>query len=158
MTHIDHTHDATAKSWVASAQGHPDFPIQNLPLGIFTPPGANNQRGGIAVGDEILDLGGVALHLTGQARAAAELAAQPTLNALLGAGPVATGALRQGVFALLTDPAKETAVRPLLYSAEQCTLHLPVKINDYTDFYTGIHHAENIGKQFRPDNPFLPTF
>ena len=77
---------------------------------------------------------------------------------LFAKGNAAAGALRNGVFALLTDGSKEDMVRPALIPAEQVTLHLPFAIGDYTDFYTGIHHAENVGKQFRPDNPLLPNY
>src|SRR3546814_20087074 len=62
-------------------------------------------------------------------------------------------ALRRALFALLTDSAKEDTVRPALYQAADCTLHLPAQIGDYTDFYSGIRHAENVGRLFRPDDP-----
>ncbi|MCB2015315.1 MAG: fumarylacetoacetase [Sphingobium sp.] len=157
MPNIDFTHDPAAKSWVASADGHKDFPIQNLPLGIFSPPDGE-PRGGVAIGDEILDIAAVANLLEGDARKAALLAGQPMLNDLLDEGNAMLRALRHGLFSLLTDPAKEAEVRPALHTAAQCTMHLPVKINDYTDFYTGIHHATNVGKLFRPDNPLLPNY
>ena len=85
---IDETHSPTRKSWVASANGHPEFPIQNLPLGVFTPAGAS-ARGGIAIGDEIFDLAS-ALELglfDGRARAAAEAAAQPRSTNCSRSGP-----------------------------------------------------------------------
>ena len=157
MPYSDFTHDPAAQSWVASANGHKDFPVQNLPLGMFSPPDGR-PRGGIAIGEEILDIAAVADMLEGDARMAAQLADRPTLNDLLDAGNEVLRALRQGVFTLLTDKAKEQAVRTALHDAMDCTLHLPVKINDYTDFYTGIHHAMNVGKQFRPDNPLLPNY
>jgi fumarylacetoacetase len=157
MPYSDFTHDPTAQSWVASANGHPDFPVQNLPLGVFAPPGGE-PRGGVAIGDEILDIAAIADLLERDARMAARLAGQATLNDLLDAGNPALRALRHGLFALLTDAAKEAAVRAALYDATQCTLHLPVRINDYTDFYAGVHHAVNVGKLFRPDNPLLPNY
>lgn len=157
MPQTDFTHDPAAQSWVKSAQGHMDFPVQNLPLGVFSPrDGA--PRGGVAIGDEILDIAAVAPLLDGAAQSAALQAGQGTLNDLLDAGNDALRALRHGLFGLLTDPASEAAVRPALYPAADCTMHLPVNVRDYTDFYTGIHHAENIGKLFRPDNPLLPNY
>ncbi|EQB02450.1 fumarylacetoacetase [Sphingobium baderi] len=153
----DFTHDPAARSWAESANGHPDFPVQNLPLGIFAPP-SGKPRGGVAIGTEILDIGAIAALLPEDARDAALLANDSTLNALLGAGNDTLRALRHGLFRLLTDPAWEKAVRPALYPAGQCRLHLPVQIGDYTDFYTGIHHAVNVGRLFRPDNPLLPNY
>ncbi|GGC38865.1 fumarylacetoacetase [Siccirubricoccus deserti] len=155
---MDRTHDPKLTSFVASANGHDDFPIQNLPFGIFSPPGGK-PRGGVAIGDSILDLGAVAPLLAGEARRAAEAAAGDALNPLfaLGAGP--RRALRAALSALLAaDSAKDAEVRPHLHDAAGCTLHLPARIGDYTDFFAGIHHAANAGKQFRPDNPLLPNY
>jgi fumarylacetoacetase len=154
---VDFTHDAQARSWVASAHGHADFPLQNLPLGVFEPRGAP-ARGGVAIGDQVLDLAAIAPLLQGPARAAAQLAGQPTLNDLLGSGRSALRALRQGVFALLADPRHQAAVTTALHAATDVTLKLPVSVGDYTDFYTGIRHAENVGRLFRPDNPLLPNY
>ena len=154
----DATHDPKRRSWVASANGHADFPIQNLPLGVFAPPGGR-PRGGAAIGDMILDLGAVAPLLQGEARQAAEAAAGDALNPLfvLGAGP--RRALRAALSDLLAEgSAQQAAVQPQLYRATDCTLHLPARIGDYTDFFAGIHHATNTGRQFRPDNPLLPNY
>jgi fumarylacetoacetase len=112
----------------------------------------------VAIGDAILDIAAIAELLEGEGRKAALLAGQTTLNDLLDAGNGALRALRHALFGLLTDPAKEAAARPLLHKAADCALHLPVKINDYTDFYTGINHAVNVGRLFRPDNPLLPNY
>jgi fumarylacetoacetase len=157
MTHIDFTHDAQAQCWVVSANGHADFPIQNLPLGIFSPRGGG-PRGGVAIGDAVLDIAKVAALLDETVRPFALLAGQDSLNALLGAGNGALRALRQALFQLLADDADRMAVEPALHDRKNCTLHLPARIGDYTDFYTGIHHAENVGKLFRPDNPLLPNY
>lgn len=158
MKALDRTHDPRATSWVESADGHADFPIQNLPLGIVTLPGADAPRGGVAIGDMVLDIAGVAGLLDGKAAEAARLADAPNLNALFADGNGAADALRLALFDLLSDPAHADAVRPHLHAGADCMLHLPFTIGDYTDFYTGIHHAENIGKQFRPDNPLLPNY
>ena len=156
MVSTDFTHDPAARSWVESANGHRDFPVQNLPLGIFSSDG-QPARGGIAIGDEILDLAAVADLLEGEAGEAARLAGQATLNNLLGRGNAALRALRHGVFRLLTGPER-AALRAALFPATRCTLHLPVRIGGYTDFYAGIHHAVNVGSLFRPENPLLPNY
>lgn len=157
MSQIDFTHDARAHSWVVSANGHADFPIQNLPFGIFSPPGGG-PRGGVAIGEAILDVAKVAAFMDESVRPFALLAGQESLNALLGAGNDALRALRQAVFRLLADETNHMTVEPALHDRMSCTLHLPARIGDYTDFYTGIRHAENVGKLFRPDNPLLPNY
>ncbi len=157
MTKTDETHDPKATSWVDGADEHPDFPVQNLPLGIFSPP-EGGKRGGVAIGDYVLDLAGVALMLEGDALEAARLTADETLNALFADGNAAADALRQGVFKLLTDPARKDLAMAALIPADKCELHMPFMVGDYTDFYTGIHHAMNVGRQFRPDNPLLPNY
>ncbi len=146
----DDTHDPSRQSWVASANGHPDFPIQNLPLGLFTPPGGGAPRAGIAIGDAILELRG--LELEGDAP-------DGTLNALLGQGEAARRARRTRLCAALTQGSAEQArLAPLLHRAAECTLHVPARIGDYTDFYVGIHHATAVGRLFRPENPLLPNY
>jgi len=157
MPDLDHTHDPALRSWVASAHGHPDFPIQNLPFGVLSSL-AGGPRGGIAIGDMILDLR--ALHdaalLHAEAQEACRLCAEPTLNAFLALGAGPRRAQREAVSRLLTEGAKE---RPdLLHRATDCTLYVPAQVGDYTDFYVGIHHATNVGKLFRPDNPVLPNY
>ena len=161
MSHsTDETHDPRRRSWVASAQGHSEFPIQNLPLGVFSPRG-EIARGGVAIGDSILDLGvaaGAGL-LSGEAATAARAGSGTTLNALmaLGAGPRA--ALRKQLSALLAedgpDAKKAQAVTGLLHQAADCTVHLPAAVGDYTDFFAGIHHAVNGGRRNRPGAPPL---
>ncbi|SDC66870.1 fumarylacetoacetase [Belnapia rosea] len=155
---MDATHDPRLTSFVASANGHPDFPIQNLPLGVFSTAGGR-PRGGVAIGDMILDVAPVATLLPAAARAAAEAMATDHLNALFALGATARRALRAGISALLaTDSARAEQLRPHLHPASACTLHLPARIGDYTDFYAGIHHAANAGTLFRPDNPLLPNY
>ncbi|HEX4260392.1 MAG TPA: fumarylacetoacetase [Acetobacteraceae bacterium] len=151
----DPTLDPALRSWVSSAQGHRDFPIQNLPLGVFSPAGGG-PRGGVAIGDAILDLGAAAEVLSGEAAAAALAATGASLNALLAMGAGPRLALRAGVSALLAAGA--AARSELLHTAADCALHLPAVVGDYTDFFAGIHHATNTGRQFRPDNPLLPNY
>lgn len=161
MSELDRTHDPNRRSWVTSADDHPDFPIQNLPLGIFTTPEGGAPRAGVAIGEMILDL--AATHAAGlfigEAGRAAEAAGTGALNSLfaLGAGP--RRALRERLSDLLADGGAEAKrMENMLHRASDCILHPPARIGDYTDFYVGIHHATNVGKVFRPDNPLLPNY
>ncbi|BCW87620.1 hypothetical protein sos41_07500 [Alphaproteobacteria bacterium SO-S41] len=159
MPVIDETHDPDLASWVASANRHRDFPIQNLPFGVFSVGGA--PRGGVAIGDQILDLAAAAqsVLLEGDAKDAARAGAGPELNALLALPAARRRALRRRLSSLLAQGAPEQAeVERWLHPASACALHLPARIGDYTDFYAGIHHALNVGKQFRPDSPLLPNY
>ncbi len=151
---IDTTHDPSRRSWVGSANGHSEFPIQNLPLGVFSPKDGD-ARIGVAIGDDILDLR--ALAKAGLLDAAiAPACALPALNALLSETAAARAALRQTLSALLDERAKPHP--EWLHTMADCVLHLPAQIGDYTDFFAGIHHANNTGRQFRPDNPLLPNY
>ena len=88
MARLDETHDPKRQSWITSANGHTDFPIQNLPVGIFSPPGSVEKRGGIAIGDMIFDLAAAAEAglFAGAARDAAEAASSGSLNELFAWG------------------------------------------------------------------------
>lgn len=151
---------AIARSWVEHANGHSDFPLQNLPLGIFSRAGGE-RRSGVAIGDAILDLDAVlaAGLFDGEARAAVEATRGGALNAFFALGRGARVALRQRLLELLgEDSPHQAALQAALYPASECELHLPARIGDYTDFYVGIEHAKNVGKLFRPDNPLLPNY
>lgn len=152
----DETHDPNRTSWVDSANGHPDFPVQNLPFGVFTPTGGA-PRIGVAIGDDILDLSACATHGLLPADAALH-ARQTTLNDLMALPPGQRRQLRRRISELLIDTRHRPHVADALHKADACTLHLPARIGDYTDFYVGIHHATNIGRLFRPDNPLLPNY
>lgn len=153
---IDFTHDPERKSWLRDANGHADFPIQNLPLGVFAPDGSDDPRLGTAIGDHILDLRG--LFEAGLIHGDAAVLSARTLNALFARPAAERRALRQRLSILLSEAAHQAAVSPHLYPAQTCTLYLPAEIGDYTDFYVGIHHATAVGKLFRPDNPLLPNY
>ncbi len=158
---LDETHDPARRSWVASANGHADFPIQNLPLGVFSTENGPTARGGVAIGDQVLDLAAArrADVFTGDAEEAATLAAEAPLNAFLAAGAGLRRALRAQLSSLLTEGASaRVALEPCLVDRAACTMHVPATIGDYTDFYAGIHHAVNVGRQFRPDQPLLPNY
>jgi len=147
MSGLDETHDPARKSWIASAEGHRDFPIQNLPLGIFSPPDGE-PRGGVAIGDAIFDLraaAGAAM-FSGAAQLAAAAASGPTLNPLMALGKGPRVALRKRLSELLrADGAERKTVEglsaKLLHHGADCAIHLPVAIANYTDFFAGIHHA-----------------
>jgi fumarylacetoacetase len=154
---IDETHDAQATSWVEGADRHPDFPVQNLPLGLFSD-GDSGPRAGVAIGDMVFDLAG---WLSSQESEADRLLADlchDRLNDLLAAGPEARRALRKRLFALFTDEARRAEAEPFLVPTAQAQMHLPCEVGDYTDFYAGIHHAMKVGSLFRPDNPLLPNY
>ncbi len=157
---IDRTHDARLRSWVPSANAHADFPLQNLPFGIFRRAG-QEPRGGIAIGDAVVDLAllsGSGL-LSGLALEAAQAASGPALNTLMAMGTPARASLRMAVSALLEDAVDvPAALRACVHDAAGCTLLLPATVRGYTDFYAGIHHAQNVGKLFRPDAPLLPNY
>ena len=153
---LDETHDPQRLSWVASANGHPDFPIQNLPLGVFSV-GKTEPRIGVAIGDTVLDLRGLAEAGLLDDRWIGALM-RPTLNEWFGHGAKEGRALRRLLSDLLSAEAQRVAVEPHLVAAAKVTMHLPCAIGDYTDFYVGIHHAMNVGRQFRPDQPLLPNY
>ncbi|WP_460565101.1 fumarylacetoacetase [Hydrogenophaga aquatica] len=163
MTMLNETHDPALRSWVASAnQPGCDFPIQNLPFAVFRRKGAGEAwRCGVAIGDQILDLAAVARAgvLQGLAAETAQAGAQDKLNALMALGPQAWSALRQALSAALREgSAAQAALKPCLVPQAVAEYDVPARIGDYTDFYTSVHHATNIGKQFRPDNPLLPNY
>ena len=154
MTGTDHTHEPSLQSWVASANGHPDFPIQNLPLGVFSE-SKGRRRPGVAIGDYILDLSAVCDLLDEEWR---QDLRQPVLNAWLARGPEAQRELRERLSEMLSDQRYRDDVEPQLIGQSEVRMHVPCLVGDYTDFYVGIHHATNVGKQFRPDNPLLPNY
>jgi fumarylacetoacetase len=159
MADIDETHDPARTSWVESAAAHPHFPIQNLPFGIFSVDG-EAPRGGIAIGDDVLDLRALVLAglLDGDATVAAQAGSEATLNSLLRLGSGPRRELRRQVSALLSDTGNQELIQPLLVDMASARMHLPTRIGDYTDFYVGIHHATNVGRLFRPDMPLMLNY
>jgi len=156
MTHTDETHDPTRQCWVESANGHADFPIQNLPYGVFSI-GNGEPRIGVAIGDMILDL--KALSGAGLLDEHWSLAlALSTLNAWFAHGPKDGGELRKRLSDMLSNETYRHRLEKHLVRQSSAEMHLPCAIGDYTDFYVGIHHATNVGRQFRPDNPLLPNY
>ena len=163
MNPINATHDPKLQSWVTSANtGETDFPIQNLPFGRFRRVDTTEPwRIGVAIGDHILDLSLAAEAGEWSADAQVMLAALAVgdLNVVMARNAAARSALRAELSAALAEssPQQEALDRALLPQSE-AQMTLPCAIGDYTDFYTGIHHATAVGKLFRPDNPLLPNY
>jgi len=163
MMHPDDTHDPQRRSWVASAQAAvTDFPIQNLPYGRFRREGSGEPwRIGVAIGDQVLDLKRAAELGRWPADIAALLAplAAGDLNRLMAQPSSARRALRGALSQALTAGAAQQAeLEAALLPQASAEMSVPCTIRDYTDFYTGIHHATTVGKLFRPDNPLLPNY
>lgn len=164
MTNL--THDATLRSWVESANDPDgDFPIQNLPFCVFSETTEESiPRGGVAIGDQIVDLGvcAEANLFSGRAADAVFLAAMGRLNDFMTLDQDHHSALRAELSALLSGNGVThrgiRLPRTLLQPIESVYLHTPARIGDYTDFYASIYHATNVGSMFRPDNPLLPNY
>jgi fumarylacetoacetase len=149
MNTLNATHDPKLRSWVASAnETGGDFPIQNLPFGRFRPAGSSEGfRIGIAIGDQVLDLKATGLVDTDD------------MNVLLAQNAGERQALRAAISdGLREGSAKQAAWSKALFAQSAVELTVPCRIGDYTDFYTGIHHATTVGKLFRPDQPLMPNY
>ena len=163
MSHtLNKTHDPALRSWVGSAnQPEADFPIQNLPFGVFRPEGSRGARVGVAIGEEILDVAAcreLGL-LSGLAAEAAGACGSDSLNALMALGSGHWSALRSALSELLSDgDERSERAAGLLIAMRDAELLLPATIGDYTDFYCSIYHATNVGSMFRPDNPLIPNY
>jgi fumarylacetoacetase len=160
---INATHDPSLSSWVTSANApDTDFPIQNLPHGVFRRKGTRETwRGGVAIGDQVLDM--AAAFMTGvfepSTRVAALGASAGTLNGLMAMSPSAWSALRAELSRLLRADAPEAQrLRGCLVAQTDAEYTLPASIGDYTDFFTSTHHMLNAGRIFQPDAPPLPNF
>ena len=158
-----------AASWVEVPAGS-HFPVQNLPYGVFAPPGGG-PRVGVAIGDHVLDLAGLAsdgLLADGGRRGddgpspgggpepTARWFDAPTLNGFMAAGPAAWQAVRRRLTDLLTDPRQRDRAGPHLASLAAVRLRLPFAVADYVDFYSSRDHASTVGEIFRPGSPSLP--
>jgi fumarylacetoacetase len=160
---LNETHEPGLRSWVDSANvpGH-DFPIQNLPFGVFRQAGSTQSfRGGVAIGDYIVDLG--AAHdaglFEGVAAQAALAARESQLNALMAADEGAWSALRLALSrALRRGSSARAALQSTLLAQREAEYTLPARIGDYTDFYSSIYHATAVGRLFRPNEPLTPNY
>jgi fumarylacetoacetase len=161
MDTLNETHDPALRSWVESANSTTtDFPIQNLPLGVFRPAGGRGPSTiGVAIGDQIVDLRkSTELGLFDQLSSALrEVTKTATLNPLMALGHEAAAQLRQRISTILAAGSPDADARILVPVAD-VELQLPAAIGNYTDFYASIAHATNVGRLFRPDNPLLPNY
>ena len=160
---LNQTHDPALRSWVASAnEPTTDFPIQNLPFGRFRRTGSGQPwRIGVAIGDQILDLK-LAMEL-GTWHADVIKLLEPLGEGDLNTFMAQPGNLRSALRAALSQAlssrsAQQAELRAALLAQADAEMSVPCRIGDYTDFYTGIHHATAVGKLFRPDNPLLPNY
>jgi fumarylacetoacetase len=160
---LNHTHDPALRSWVDSAQAVGcDFPIQNLPHGVFRRRGTVEAfRGGVAIGDRILDLAQAAAigAFADDIRAAAQAAAAASLNEFMAMGASAWRPLRAELSRVLREGAAErTGLAACLVPQVDAEHAVPARIGDYTDFFTSYDHMINAGRVFQPDAPPLPNF
>lgn len=150
MHHImNSTHKPDLRSWVDSANlVGCDFPIQNLPFARFRRTGSDEEfRIGVAIGDQILDLKKTGLVDTDD------------MNTLMAQTSADRSALRAAISAgLASGSANKEAWSKALLNQECAEFTVPCRVGNYTDFYTSVHHATTVGKQFRPDNPLLPNY
>ncbi|MGL4767745.1 MAG: fumarylacetoacetase [Formosimonas sp.] len=165
---LNETHNPDLRSWVASANdGLSDFPIQNLPYAVFRPRNSMQPwRIGIAIGDQVLDMGALArsvdaVHLDEVTQKALSACRHDALNELMALGGQAWSALRRWVSASLAVDAPLSTqewLRAYLLPQLDVEYRLPAQIGDYTDFYMSIHHATHVGQLFRPDQPLMPNY
>jgi fumarylacetoacetase len=157
---VNHTHNPELKSWVESANRiDTDFPIQNLPFAVLRRSGSHEPfRVAVAIGDFALDL--TAVRAAGVISSAGlDACLGSSLNQFMTLGKVAWSALRRELSSVLAEGyGNRKALEPCLIPLAEVEYALPASIGDYTDFFTSIHHATNIGKLFRPDNPLLPNY
>jgi fumarylacetoacetase len=163
MTDIDDTHDPDRRSFVEAANtGSTDFPIQNLPFGVFSTAQEAEPRLGVAIGDQIFDLSRASRLALLPSSLSGSVLAQGSLNALFGQGRPMLRQLRARLADLLDQKASGNQTKrhaaDLLIPIGQCTLHRPTQIANYTDFYAGIHHARAAGALMTPENPLPQNY
>jgi fumarylacetoacetase len=163
---VNDTHDPSLTSWIESANSpDADFPIQNLPFGVFSRKSDSERRVGVAIGDQIVDIGeSLSANLwSGKARDVARWCDRPNLNELMQAPQDSLSEFRARLSELLAGtPGDDSVINPLppgaLVPMAEAEMFPPADIGDYTDFYASIYHATNVGKLFRPDTPLLPNY
>lgn len=160
---LDQTHDPELRSWVEAANDkNGDFPIQNLPVAVFRRAGSDEQfRAGVAIGESLIDLSASCLspHLSEPGLAVIKPASSSSLNEFMAAGRRAQRALRGDLSRILRhDFPEKKSVAGALVELREAEFKIPARIGDFSDFYCSIHHATNVGKLFRPENPILPNY
>ncbi len=156
---LNETHDPARRSFVESANlPGSDFPIQNLPFGVFRMTASEQPRVGVAIGDQIVDVAAAA-GLFAAAAAAAQACGAPSLNPLMSLGPPAWSALRLALSRELAATTGASArLGPYLRPRARAEMRMPVAFRNFTDFFTSIFHATNAGRLFRPDHPLTPNY
>jgi fumarylacetoacetase len=150
------------QSWV-EVPHRSDFPLQNLPYGIFKT-ARLSPRAGVAIGNYIVDL--AVLSAAGKFSGIVSdvrVFSQPTLNDFIALGKPVTNKVRERLQELLSEENSElkndiSLCEQAFVNQADATMLLPVHIPNYTDFYSSIEHATNVGKLFRPDNPLMPNW
>nr|MDQ3011981.1 fumarylacetoacetase [Acidobacteriota bacterium] len=164
---INETHDPNLRSWVESANDpNTDFPIQNLPLGLFEDIDDDDEMPGIgvAIGDQVLNLSALAEALWADDffdEIADACTLDPSLDLAMTLELEQLSELRQRVSKLLRADNKSDEryiAEDHLIPMDEVQMLLPTQIGDYTDFYASVYHATNIGKMFRPDQPLMPNY
>ncbi len=161
---LDETHDPEVISWVETAAGHPDFPIQNLPYCAWRHAGSSAPfRIGVGIGDFVFDLAGLqaTMEVPEQARAAiAAAGSSDTLNPLMVLSPKDWTALRRLLFGLLRagNGASSVLAQHRLVPQSGCEFSVPATVGDFTDFYASLAHVLNGSRINRPGDAFPPSF
>ncbi|MDX1529697.1 MAG: fumarylacetoacetase, partial [Gammaproteobacteria bacterium] len=165
MTKADPTNDPSLQSWIESANGTDcDFPIQNLPYGVFSARAKTAPRVGAAIGDQVLDLSVLESERLIETGSREPVFARPALNAFMALGPDIWGRVRARLSELLNQD--EAALRDnaalrneALTPLADATLYLPFEVKGYTDFYASREHATNVGRMFRgEENALMPNW
>ncbi len=161
MPVLNETHNPDLRRWVSPANSpETDFPIQNLPFAEFRRKYTGESfRGGVAIGDQVLDLAAAQTIFSGKAAFGASACAESTPNTFMSMGSSVWSALRLALSRALREGAKEQSeLEHCLIAQSDVEFSLPCTIGDYTDFYTSVFHATRVGSLFRPDNPLLPNY
>jgi fumarylacetoacetase len=155
---LNETHDPGRRSFVESANVPAcDFPIQNLPFGVFRRGPGEQPRVGVAIGDQIVDVSAAAAAFDGRTAAAAQACNAPFLNPLMAMGPQAWSDLRLALSHGLST-ASDMRLQRFLTPMAHAEMRTPVAFRNFTDFFASIFHATNAGRLFRPDNPLSPNY
>ncbi|MEE3000440.1 MAG: fumarylacetoacetase [Pseudomonadota bacterium] len=161
MIEINETHNPNLRSWVRSANDEGcEFPVQNLPFGVFRQNISKEPCGGVAIGDQVIALASITKEglLTGKGKEAAEAGSGSKLNPLMALGPEFWSDLRKQLSSLLIEGGAQKQLENKLIPVSGVEMCMPAEIGDYTDFYSSINHARNVGSLLRPDNPLLPNY
>lgn len=154
----------TLKSWVASANGDTDFPIQNLPYGVFSV-GDGSKSMGVAIGGQIFNLRkasrlGVIKYHDQFRNTQVNPFLDESWNAFMDLGPEIWAWFRETLTEMLSEGSpSQSDIQPCLVAMQDATMHMPFTVTEYTDFYAGKHHATNVGTMFRgPENALPPNW